>query len=223
MKRYIVAVAVAACFSAPAFATGTTNVQSPSANAAAGAAAGAVAVNAPYTYNSLDNRPTVNTVNAPYTYNNLDNRPTVNTDVRATASGGQGGIGVGGQGTASASADGAAGNTTVVTQQTNYKRGAASPADVNIAIPNGVCRYGAGASVTTGTFGVSIGGTAEDAACNARYDAATLLALGLQEAAVARLMQQPAVARAMRDAYGVGLQEEAPAPAATTSNWQGIQ
>jgi hypothetical protein len=220
MIRSLVAVAVAALFSAPAFAT-NNNVQSPSANAAAGAAAGAVAVNAPYTYNSLDNRPEVNTdvrsQSSQVTQNNLSPHNT------ATSAGGQGGIGVGGQGTASASANGAQGNTTVVTQQSNYKRGAASPADVNIAIPNGVCRYGAGASVTTGTFGVSIGGTAQDEECNARYDAATLMALGLPEAAVARMAQNPAVARALDDAYGTSFSAKPEAPAVNANNWQGVQ
>jgi hypothetical protein len=218
MIRSLVAVAVAALFSAPAFATGNQNN---GANAAAGAAAGAVAVNAPYTYNSLDNRPEVNTdvrsQSSQVTQNNLSPHNT------ATSAGGQGGIGVGGQGTASASANGAQGNTTVITQQSNYKRNTASPADVNVAIPNGVCRYGGGASVSTGTVGISVGGAMQDEECNARYDAATLMALGLPEAAIARMMQNPAVARAIKDAYGVGLQEEAAPAPATTENWRGLQ
>jgi hypothetical protein len=229
MKRVILAAVVSAAFSAPTFAgnfgvgngdTITHNGDNVTQNVPVSSSS-SVSDSAAFGGNATANPVSIGQASAD-SHNNTNNiaQGSATANPNAVANGGQGGFASGQGGNANAA------GTQVVNvsdNQVKQYRPVPAPAPVYVAVPNGSCKTGFGASVTGGGFGVSAGGAVMDESCNARYDAAALESLGLHDAAIARLAQSPEVARALDDAYGTRYSTKPEAQPVNSNNWQGVQ
>lgn len=119
--------------------------------------------------------------------------------------GGQGGVGIGQGGSASSFSGGNALQTssslssTMTGHTINVPRNTATAYAPSLAASNGTCLGSASGGAQGPGFGVSFGTTMLDTGCDARYDAAFLRSMGLEQVAVARLCQKAEIAQAMRD------------------------
>lgn len=149
----------------------------------------------------------------------------------------QGQIAVGGQGGHSSASSNSGGNVMlggtntatqsvglgVTVQGDTIEAQARNPVGTAYAAPltvsNGTCLGSASGGLQTVGVGVSFGSTKMDEGCNARYDSLYLNALGLRSAAIARLCQVEANAKAIESTGGVCPKGAAvSAPAATNDD-----
>lgn len=105
--------------------------------------------------------------------------------------------------------------TTVNVGGDTYQAQARNPVSSAWAAPlaasNGTCLGSASGGAQTVGFGFSFGSTKLDEGCNARYDSLHLQALGLRDAAIARICQVEANAKAIEASGGKCPTKQAPA------------
>lgn len=83
-----------------------------------------------------------------------------------------------------------------------------------MAVSNGTCYGTGGLGITAAAFSISGGGPTLDEGCDARYDAASLIAVGEVESAVERLCMKPEIREARRNAGRPCLADTPNAPGA---------
>lgn len=83
-----------------------------------------------------------------------------------------------------------------------------------MAVSNGTCYGTGGLGITAAAFSISGGAPTMDEGCDARYDAASLIAVGEVESAVERLCMKPEIREARRNAGRPCLSDTPNAPGA---------